>query len=380
MTALSYALAAGIALAFVRETWAWRLEQIVLLLIAAWGLVAGRVRVQFSTVLAVLLALVAWPALQLALHRTGYEWATSNVALMWLSWLAAFLLTAALAQQDHLDWIAGVGTAIAFIALMQRHTATDGKIYWLFDSGYNLGLMGPFVYENQYAAFIQLVLPAALVLAFATGRVSIGWAAASALMIVSVVASGSRAGSILVFAETLVVVMLLRVGKKAGALAALVTVFALITGWQLLADKLLRDKPYEDRWMLTQSTWDMIRERPGLGFGAGTWPRVHPAYAQFDDGLFDNHAHNDWAEWAAEGGVPYAVLMLAFGLVIAPRAWRTIWGIGLLTVLLHCWVDYHFHERPAFGAFYFALAGAVWRVGQLYRPKTATPSPPEPSH
>lgn len=132
--------------------------------------------------------------------------------------------------------------------------------------------------------------------------------------------------------------------------------------------------------MLTQSTWDMIRERPGLGFGAGAWPRVHPAYAQFDDGLFDNHAHNDWAEWAAEGGMPYALLMLAFGLVIAPRAWLTVWGIGLLTVLLHCWVDYHFHERPAFGAFYFALAGAVWRLGALYRPKSATPPLPGPSH
>jgi hypothetical protein len=363
LTLLAALLAGGIALAFVRETWAWRLEQVGLLLFAAWGFAFRRVRL--PALAAIPVAIIVWGGAQWMLGKTGYPWATENSILMWLSWLAALVLAAAWWDDGMLDWIAGFGSAVAFVALLQRFTSTNGKVYWLFDSGFSTGLMGPLVYENQYAAFIELTLPVVLVLAFATGRVSVAWASAAAMMIVSVVASGSRAGFGLVVLETIVVLALLRAGRKAGALAALVALFAAITGWQLLADKLMRERPYEDRWLLTQSTARMIEDRPLFGFGLGTWSREHPAYATFDDGLFDNHAHNDWAEWAAEGGLPLAALMLLFGVAITPAAYRTVWAIGLLSVLLHCWVDYHFHERPAFGAFYFAMAGAAWRSARL---------------
>ena len=143
MKALAVVLAGGIALAFVRETWAWRLEQILLLAIGAWGAASGRLR--YSAPLAILLALAGWPLLQVALRRSAYEWAATNTVLLWLAWLVAFAVAASLAQDEHIEWIAGFGAAIAFIALMQRHTAVDGKIYWLFDSGYRQGLMGPLV-------------------------------------------------------------------------------------------------------------------------------------------------------------------------------------------------------------------------------------------
>ncbi|MCP5116599.1 MAG: hypothetical protein GY953_37700 [bacterium] len=93
-----------------------------------------------------------------------------------------------------------------------------------------------------------------------------------------------------------------------------------------------------------------------MGFGLATWSTAYPAYARFDDGLFDNQAHNDWAQWAAEGGIPFLLLMLLMAGLLTRPAMRTVWGVGLLAVLVHCFVDYHFQQRPVFGYVYFALA------------------------
>jgi O-antigen ligase len=55
----------------------------------------------------------------------------------------------------------------------------------------------------------------------------------------------------------------------------------------------------------------MAREKPWTGFGLGIWPTVYPANALYDDGTFVNEAHNDWLQWAVEGGVPLVAAMLA---------------------------------------------------------------------
>ena len=86
----------------------------------------------------------------------------------------------------------------------------------------------------------------------------------------------------------------------------------------------------------------MFRASPWHGFGLGTWPSVYPQFALFDAGAFVNHAHNEWAQWAAEGG------LVALGLMLAVLAWcskpalRSVWGLGLLAVFLHSLVDYPF--------------------------------------
>lgn len=373
MNGLAALLAFGIAMAWSPASWPWRLEQVAILLLTALGLGLKRFRVSGSAALIPLGLITAWPFLQTSIGAAAYAWAAQDSGLMWLTWTAAFVVALSRWDDTKVEWLAGFGGAVGFIALLQKFTAPDGKAFWMFDTGFTEAIMGPFVYSNQYAAFVQLVLPAALVLTYASGRLHVGWAACSAMLIVSVVASGSRAGLALLLIETVVVLSLVRAGKRAGALIAFLGLFAVITGWQFLAERLVSAKVYEDRWMLTQSTLDMIRDRPVVGFGAGSWSRTHPAYSRFDDGLFDNHAHNDWAEWAAEGGLPYAALILIFGIAIAPAAWRTVWGVGLVSVLLHCWMEYHFHERPAFGALYFAVAGGAVRsylAGRQLRAKS----------
>jgi O-antigen ligase len=108
---------------------------------------------------------------------------------------------------------------------------------------------------------------------------------------------------------------------------------------------------------LSRATLDMAQARPAMGWGMGSWSAVYPAHARFDDGVFDNHAHNDWAEWFSDGGIPFLAAMCVMGAAAVTAAWRTGWAMGLAFVLLHCLIEYHFQERPVFGALYFGMAG-----------------------
>jgi O-antigen ligase len=107
------------------------------------------------------------------------------------------------------------------------------------------------------------------------------------------------------------------------------------------------------------SSLQMIRDRPWTGFGLGTWPTAYPRYALYDDGTFVNQAHNDWAQWTVEGGIPFLVLLVILVIPAVPAALHTLWGVGVLSVLAHGFVDYPFQQRPALGACCFVLLGAL---------------------
>jgi O-antigen ligase len=103
----------------------------------------------------------------------------------------------------------------------------------------------------------------------------------------------------------------------------------------------------------------MFRDRPWTGFGLGTWSVAYPRYALYDDGQFVNQAHNDWVQWAVEGGLPVFLMMLAVAVWILRPAARVIWGLGIVAVFLHCLIDYPFQQRPALAAFFFAWLGVI---------------------
>ena len=102
----------------------------------------------------------------------------------------------------------------------------------------------------------------------------------------------------------------------------------------------------------------MIRDRPLAGVGMGNWATVYPGYARFDDSSYVNQARNDWAQWTAEGGLPFLALMVWFAAGTLRGIHRTIWGYGLAAIYLHSWVDYLI-ERNAMAILFFALTGAV---------------------
>ena len=97
------------------------------------------------------------------------------------------------------------------------------------------------------------------------------------------------------------------------------------------------------------SSLHMIAARPWIGWGLGCWPAAYPAFATFDPGAIVNQAHCDWLQWTAEGGLPVGLTILSLAVWAIRPAMRTIWGIGVIAVLIHAGFDYPF-SRPAVGA------------------------------
>lgn len=109
---------------------------------------------------------------------------------------------------------------------------------------------------------------------------------------------------------------------------------------------------------INQSALAMIAARPLGGFGLGTFARVYPAYASFDAGGVVEHAHDDWLEWAAEGGLPYALGWCLIAVSVVKPAVHSIWGLGVIAVFLHAFVDYPF-ARFGVGAWTMTLIGVL---------------------
>jgi O-antigen ligase len=300
--------------------------------------------------LAAVAGMAAWGLVQLAAGTTVYAWATEQRVAEWVLRGAALYAGWRWFREEGVlkaVFLAGFGVSVA--AVLMRFLV----------AGTPEGMMWPFAYHNQYAAFQQIVIAIGLWLAFTEGKRGWLWGLLSAWMIASVILANSRAGAALAVLQIPVAGMLGGRFKRMMIVLAAVAVFTGVVGWERLWEKLGQADPYAARRELLLSSMEMTRERPWLGWGLGTWATVYPAFAKFDDGLYDNQAHNDWAQWAAEGGLPFVGLMVFFVAALARPAVRSVWGIGLLSVLAHCAVEYHFQQRAAFGYFYFAMAGAV---------------------
>ncbi len=198
-----------------------------------------------------------------------------------------------------LSYALGIGTAICIAGTIQLFTSR-GDVFWLFPSGYDTRVIGPFVSPNNYAAFVELLVPIAL-----TRRGAWRLPVAAALA-ATVAASGSRAGAVLVAVEIVAVLALQRKARDFALFAALAAVCVAIVGPQFLWDRLGQTDPFAVRREFLESTVAMFRAQPLHGFGLGAWRFAYLQFALIDTGQLANHAHNEWAQWAAEGGVPGA--------------------------------------------------------------------------
>ena len=138
--------------------------------------------------------------------------------------------------------------------------------------------------------------------------------------------------------------------------AAAAVVLAAIAGAGQLAGRIFEPDPLRYRREMAHSALAMIRDRPFSGFGLGTFATVYPQYAEFDAGATVNHAHNDWLEWASEGGVGFAAAWGVLAAAMLRRVRGSIWTIGVPTVMIHALVDYPF-ARFGVSAWTFLLIG-----------------------
>jgi len=341
----------------------------------AW--LARPVRLRWSPALIPLVSTALWGLVQLAAQRAVYRLETWNGVLGWLANCCVLFVSLQVLSDEgtRRRWLRALlhfGFAISVISVVQLFTS-QGRIFWVFPSGYDRDVLGPFVYRNHYAAFIELVLPIAVAKAFEP-RGALRHGVMAGVLFASVVAAASRSGVVLAGLEIAVVSLLAarrsRLPRRTGgialaAMACSAIAFTVVVGAGTLWSR-FETEPYGIRRELLRSSLAMIGERPGAGFGLGTWPVAYPAYATVDAGRFMNRAHNDWAEWAAEGGLPFVLFLLAVALGTLGPAWRSVWGLGVPAVFLHALVDYPF-RKPALAAWVFALAGAAIAAGREQR-------------
>jgi O-antigen polymerase len=130
--------------------------------------------------------------------------------------------------------------------------------------------------------------------------------------------------------------------RVAAGFVAAVLVLAGIAGGGTLLGRLTQADTMRPE--IYRSTLAMIAQRPLTGYGLGTFATVYPEFARFDAGVTIRQAHNDWLEWAAEGGIPLALAWALLLATSARAAWRSVWGLGILAVFLHALVDYPFAQ------------------------------------
>jgi O-antigen ligase len=374
----------GVATCWVRGRWAVGALEAAVFLCAGWAAldVALRRRPFAGGVLALPVAAMAvWAFLQVAAHWTVAPADTAGEILYWLMaaslvWLGYGTCASGAERLRFLKAALAAGFVISIAGFVQSFTS-DGRVFWLFPSGYDSRVIGPFVSPNNYASFAVLLIPLALALSFTDKRNWKAYLLMAAALLASVVASGSRAGAALAVVES-AAAFLLR-PRAAGAaegdrgrsrwlvFTCLATVFTFVAGWQYLRDKTTQARDsYLFRRAFFESSAAMVRAEPLHGFGLGAWPSAYGRFAVIDTGRIANHAHNEWIEWAAEGGWPALALMAVVFLASAPAAVRSIWGLGVIAVFLHSAVDYPF-LRPGLAAWIFVLIGALGAYGRERR-------------
>jgi O-antigen ligase len=306
--------------------------------------------------------LVVWGTLQMVTGRTINRFSTERATLQWMTW-AAFYYAGAVALREEpvarlvrtvIVWFA---FALTTEAILQAYLS-PGLAYGLFPTGYHDFVMGPIVYHTHFAAFVECVFPVALVRGLRSSGKPYLYPGISSVLLTGVVVSASRAGILLVLAEALAVVTLTHFERPKDrrksrslvlVLLALTVILVMVVGFQSVSQRFASESLAQGRVQFALSSLHMIAARPFWGWGLGCWQAVYPAFATFDPGVFVNQAHSDWLQWTAEGGLPVVLAMLCLAVWSIRPAIRTIWGIGVLAVLIHAAFDYPF-SRPAVGA------------------------------
>ena len=207
---------------------------------------------------------------------------------------------------------------------------------------------GTFINRNHMATFLAIALPFSLALAMPSGRrrrrepaslrerlvlaaegnslVRLLAVGASAVIWMGLLLSHSRAGLLAgLIAAAIVLIRFrgMRAARWAGAIGA--GVLLILLSAELAQAPGERFFSVKDdiqskggRVTVWRDAMGLIAARPVLGWGFGTFESAFPMFQSEGIDLLYDHAHNDWVEWAAEGGV----VALAAALAILALALR----------------------------------------------------------
>jgi len=376
------------ATVWVREAWALQWFQIgVYALVVAHairGIRCDRENIADGVAPLLVYLIPLWGLVQIALHTTTASFETRGEVLRWGALSGVFYLSQTVtrslaAQEKLLNATLCFATAMSVLCLMQLNTS-HGRILWIFPTGFG-DIYATFQNKNNYVQFVEIALPIAVWGAVRDGRRSLWYALAGGVLYASAIGAASRAGFVLCTGEliTILTIGLARLRHSAVRLtfrSAVSTVlivpvvagaFTFAVGWKNTLDRFNDKDPFAIRREYFFGAVEMAVHRPLTGYGLGTYEQVYQNYALKDEfPYFANHVHNDWAEFAADGGLPFLLLVSIPFLAAIPLAFRHPWGLGLVATMLHACVDYPF-PRPAVSGWMFMILAALYMTRKYKR-------------
>jgi len=381
---------------FLKTAWALQSFQIGIFALVAVYLLAGirgaqdRLAGGWTPWLVYLIPV--WGLVQIAAHTTASSVETREAVLRWGSLAGVFYLSQVCGQsrsarRNLLSAFLVFATVMAVLCVTQLFTS-KGQVLWFIPTGHAT-VYATFLNYNNYAQFVELALPIALWRALSEGWRSWWYALSGGFLYASAIGSASRTGTVLCTLELLAMLVIALVklrdpvnGRAPRAIIAILAMvpilaagFTLAVGWERVWERFQESAPYAMRQDYLVAAVDMARQRPLTGNGLGTFPEVYQRYAVKDFPFYANHAHNDWAEFAADGGFPFLLLVFVPFAAMTREAIRHPWGLGLISVMLHACVDYPF-PRPAVSGWMFLVLALLYmtRLPEESRPGRVSPA------
>lgn len=373
------------------ETGTFILEFGAATLLVGWSvrqLIAGTLRIPETPLFLALAAFAAVVVLQWMTGSFSYWYAARSEIMKYFAYACFFLVSAHLFSHNRerltFLWMFTVfGAALAALAVAQDLTA-PGKIFWTFPVPTSGHVFGPYADHSSYAGLMELLWPLPVALALSGNRswVRAFCTLAALWMVASIVLCASRGGALAAVAQAalLAVLLLHRYGRrhmaKRIAFFGIVAVIllGLVTPRHFIAQLWALHSPLTatgtgDRITITRDTLTMLRQRPLLGWGLGSFPTVYPQFRSFATEYFINQAHNDYAQmWAETGLLGFAavllflVLLYRAGVKNAVNTRRDMLAmaalVGCTGIVLHSLTDFNLHI-PANAAMFYVLAAAA---------------------
>ncbi|VFQ46563.1 O-antigen ligase family protein [Desulfoluna butyratoxydans] len=296
--------------------------------------------------------------------------------------------------------VAGLAGCMAVYAIVET-LFTNGKIYGFYAGPANNTHVGPYVYHNHYSGFMGMVLPMVLglylyyrpqvrygswrerVVEFwngAAGHLHLLLGFTAVLMGTSVFLSLSRGGIISLCLSMICLIgfFSLRKGgsrRKRFVSLAVLLMFLSVSwfGWEPVVERFGRAFNEEGELVNTRfSIWDdthgMVNDFFLAGTGLGSFGAIYPSYRSLGGHKFVSHAHNDYVELLACGGVIGSLLVACFVVALFRATWimyrsrRDPYAhclylgafAGLLAIFFHSVVDFNFYNN-ANGLFFFFM-------------------------
>ncbi len=280
--------------------------------------------------------------------------------------------------QRYLRLLAGLAGALSILAIFQ-HLTSSGELYWWRSSGSGSEPFGPFVSRNNFAGWMELVVPICAGLAATAWQpkrrpsgslptgVLLGFVTVFGLA--AFLFARSRGGliSLACAAAIYASVVLIRERPQPRKIIALVlTIGAAVAlvGWIGGAEVWSRyetlgnvqaEPSFRFRLATTTQTVGMARDFPLFGTGLGTFEQAFVLYTPGTSYKAHKRAHNDYAQLLAETGMLGAVALLWALFVLVRRGlfagltrlgWSLRWpirgvSVGVLALLIHSFVDFN---------------------------------------